>query len=334
DGSLGINSETSSSFIFNMSYSGTAYDRVIFRADGNVGISTTSPEGRLDVKALNTSPTTMAQIWRNSNGVIQASMSATGVMKANYFIGNGSLLTNLNVSGIAGTPALTFGTANSAGSASTLVRTDATIAIFNDGATPDPLGTAAAGTDAYAARRDHVHALPFNSANQVLGTNSAGTDGEHKTLSVGSSGTDFAIAHAANSITFNLPSASASNRGVVTTAAQTFAGDKTFSSGTVYVGTVTFNNAGANRMYFGSTGVAAPGANSAGQKIQIYGTAGTVGASDYAIGVESNYMWFNSNSGYKYYSDAGSGSQVMQVVPGASYISFYAGASEIMRMYP
>ena len=87
-------------------------------------------------------------------------------------------------------------------------------------------------------------------------------------------------------------------------------------------------------MYFGGTGVAAPGANSAGQKIQIYGTVGTVGASDYAIGVESNYMWFNSNSGYKYYSDAGSGSQVMQVVPGASYISFYAGASEIMRMYP
>ncbi|HOW90627.1 MAG TPA: hypothetical protein PL037_10105, partial [Elusimicrobiales bacterium] len=148
---------------------------------GNVGIRTASPQGRLDVLSAGSNPTDMVQIWRNSGGVIQGSMSATGVMMAKKFIGDGALLTNISVSGIAGTPALTFGTANGAGSAGTLIRTDAAIAIFNDGAMPDPLGTAAAGTDAYAARRDHVHPLPYGgTANQIYGTNSGATAGEWK----------------------------------------------------------------------------------------------------------------------------------------------------------
>jgi hypothetical protein len=60
--------------------------------------------------------------------------------------------------------------------------------------------------------------LPFGTANQVLGTNAGATAQEHKTLGVGTTGTDFAIAHAANSIVFNLPTASASNRGALSTA--------------------------------------------------------------------------------------------------------------------
>lgn len=60
--------------------------------------------------------------------------------------------------------------------------------------------------------------LPFGTANQILGTNAGATSQEHKTLSVGTTGTDFAIAHAANSIAFNLPTASASNRGALSTA--------------------------------------------------------------------------------------------------------------------
>jgi len=51
DGSLGINNEGSSSFIFNMTHSGVAYDRVIFRGDGNVGIGTTTPSTKLFVDA-------------------------------------------------------------------------------------------------------------------------------------------------------------------------------------------------------------------------------------------------------------------------------------------
>ena len=73
-------------------------------------------------------------------------------------------------------------------------------------------------------------------ANQVLGMTNAATGQEYKTMAVGTSGTDFAVAFAANSITFNLPDASASNRGVITTGTQTIAGAKTFSATTALAG--------------------------------------------------------------------------------------------------
>jgi hypothetical protein len=58
-----------------------------------------------------------------------------------------------------------------------------------------------------------------------------------QTFAVGTSGTDFAISSAGSTHTFNLPSASAANRGAVTTAAQTFAGDKTFNGNIGFYGT-------------------------------------------------------------------------------------------------
>ena len=67
-------------------------------------------------------------------------------------------------------------------------------------------------------------------ANKVFGVNSGATSEEAKSLLVGTSGTDFAVAHAAGSITFNLPDAGAAARGAVTTGTQTFAGAKTVSS--------------------------------------------------------------------------------------------------------
>jgi hypothetical protein len=48
-------------------------------------------------------------------------------------------------------------------------------------------------------------------------------------FAVGSTGTDFAIVSSVDTHTFNIPSASASNRGLITTGTQTIAGDKTFS---------------------------------------------------------------------------------------------------------
>jgi hypothetical protein len=62
-------------------------------------------------------------------------------------------------------------------------------------------------------------------------------------------------------------------------------------------------NATNNVVFYGTAGVAAPGANSVGEKIQLYGTAGTVAASDYALGIESGTMWFNG-SAYKWYAGA------------------------------
>jgi len=77
-------------------------------------------------------------------------------------------------------------------------------------------------------------------ANQLIGANSGATANEYKTLAVGTSGTDFAVAHAANTITFNLPDASAANRGAITTGTQTIAGAKTLS------GITTVSNATAS----------------------------------------------------------------------------------------
>lgn len=79
-----------------------------------------------------------------------------------------------------GTPALTLGTTNAAGSGSTAVGTGATIAAF-DATVPvtQALGdAAAAGTAAVAARRDHKHGMPALSTATPLvesGSGAAGT---------------------------------------------------------------------------------------------------------------------------------------------------------------
>ena len=73
-----------------------------------------------------------------------------------------------------------------------------------------------------------------------------GLTGETQTFAVGTSGTDFAIASSGSVHTFNIPDASATVRGLVTTGTQTFAGAKTFSStvttsGSVLTGGTTSN---------------------------------------------------------------------------------------------
>jgi hypothetical protein len=60
--------------------------------------------------------------------------------------------------------------------------------------------------------------LPFGTANQLLKTNVGGTALEHATLSIGTTGTDFALAFGAGTIALNLPTASATNRGALSSA--------------------------------------------------------------------------------------------------------------------
>ncbi|MDD5208023.1 MAG: hypothetical protein PHV36_01425 [Elusimicrobiales bacterium] len=70
-----------------------------------IGISTRNPQAALDVVATGSSQADMAQIWRDLGGVIKSSVSATGVMMAAKFVGDGSGLTGLGNVAAAGTAA-------------------------------------------------------------------------------------------------------------------------------------------------------------------------------------------------------------------------------------
>lgn len=100
-----------------------------------------------------------------------------------------------------------------------------------------------------------------------------GLTAQVQNFATGTSGTDFAISSAGSTHTFNLPDASASARGVVTTGSQVFGGVKTFANGlslsavggsnqttrivnigTLHEGTASVNQIGfnsGNNIYFG-----------------------------------------------------------------------------------
>lgn len=109
---------------------------------------------------------------------------------------------------------------------------------------------------------------PAGSATPSVGSATGNLDLETVTT-----GTDFAITSAPDKITFALPDASATARGVVSTAAQSFTGDKTFET-KVLVGpaagaVTTTSNLNVN----GSLGV----------KFRTISTGSTIGPDDYIV---------------------------------------------------
>lgn len=111
------------------------------------------------------------------------------------------------------------------------------------------LSIAKGGTGATTAQNARLALLPSVTGNalKVLRVNAGATDYEVATIStgittlntltsatqtfaVGTTGTDFGIVSSGSTHTFNMPSASSTNRGVVTTLAQTFNGQKTFNN--------------------------------------------------------------------------------------------------------
>jgi hypothetical protein len=94
-------------------------------------------------------------------------------------------------------------------------------------------GSAITGTPSASTylRGDGTWATPAGGSGITsLGISGSGQTGATQTLATGTSGTDFNITSSTNTHTFNIPSASSNNRGLVTTGTQTFAGLKTFTS--------------------------------------------------------------------------------------------------------
>jgi hypothetical protein len=100
---LGYNQTSSGSSTLNIG--GVLYGNLLA---GTLGISRTTQGAALDVVSTGTASNQFAQIWRDSSGAIKSSMSATGVMMANMFIGDGSQLTGISEGYVSKTSSQTF----------------------------------------------------------------------------------------------------------------------------------------------------------------------------------------------------------------------------------
>jgi len=99
-----------------------------------------------------------------------------------------------------------------------------------------------------------VDTLAVNDSTGITSLNNqAGVNYPLQTLAVGTSGTDFTIDSVAGVHTFHIPDASASNRGLVTTGAQTIAGAKTFSGAITLSGGVSGNIDATGKGFFNNT---------------------------------------------------------------------------------
>jgi hypothetical protein len=149
----------------------------------------------------------------------------------------------------------------------------------------------------------------LGTANQMLGMNSGATAYEYKTLSVGTSGSDFAISHGSGTIALNLPDAGSSARGAVTTTTQTFAGNKTFSgsmfgAGSLQLGGYTGSMQGSAVLGFPGNkliGWAASGSPSSNLKFTMQTNSSDDFIYGYAASLPTCYSLSSSNPLHQFF---------------------------------
>jgi hypothetical protein len=119
--------------------------------------------------------------------------------------------------------------------------------------------------------------------------------GSTQTFATGTAGTDFAITSSGTTHTFDIPSASASARGLVTTGTQTFAGAKTFSSD-LTINSLVYGRGGGNDISNIASGQNALFSNTSGTVLAAYGGNALYGNTTGYGSVGIGYQALTANS--------------------------------------
>lgn len=195
------------------------------------------------------------------------------------------------------------------------------------------LGTIATGTwnaTTIPTNKGGTGLTSIGTANRVLGVNSGATGLEYKSFATGTTGTDFNIAHTANTVTFNLPTASSTVRGLLSSANWTTFNNKIGGSGTnTYI-----------PMFTGASTIAESAIRSDGNYASINMPVNTlyriaVTGNTYTSGI--NYTGNDggianaNNTGISILTKGGTG-MTINTIAGGYYIDIKEGTTNIARI--
>ncbi|MFZ1786703.1 MAG: hypothetical protein WAT92_00265 [Saprospiraceae bacterium] len=254
---------------------GSQVTAMTLKGSGRLGIGTSTPSQLLDVNGnarLRSGLYDGANLIGSSGQVLSSTGSATSwITPTSGTVTSVAATAGPGIS-VSGSPITTSGTLNITNTAP-----DQTVSIAGAGISAVtgtyPNFTVTSTEVDGSTTNEKIVALTWNDAQDSLQINENGTIyrtkitgfgtgtlsslngevGATQTFATGTSGTDFAISSATNTHTFNLPSASTTARGVITTSAQTIAGGKTFSLTGYPTNTITLLNPTAGQYGSGIT---------------------------------------------------------------------------------